>query len=140
MNKKLDSVLLIDDDEANNFLNAMVLEEMSVAKKIHVRLNGQEGIDFLNQCIAGHEPLPNLIFLDINMPLVNGWEFLERLEEIDTKQKLPIVIVLLTTSLNPDDQEQAKALERISAFLNKPLSVETLKEIFAQFFDIELAV
>ena len=76
---------------------------------------------------------PELILLDINMPAINGWEFIEEYEEIIEELNLNTTIVMLTTSINPDDKIKALSYDSVKKFENKPLTVEKLKEITDEF-------
>ncbi|MCK5860806.1 MAG: response regulator, partial [Abyssibacter sp.] len=101
---KLNEILLVDDNEADNFLHRVVLERAGVAKAVTEKLNGQEALDYLTTAdVDGRYPQPELICLDINMPIMNGWEFIEAYEQLDPKFQSGVVIMMLTTSLNPED-------------------------------------
>lgn len=129
MKDKLNCILLIDDDEAVNFIHTRVIEKSECANKVAIARNGQEGIEFLTTMVDGKYPKPDLIFLDINMPIMNGWEFLDEYEKLEKEQKGRELIVMLTTSLNPDDKVKAQKIANIDNFHSKPLSVEHLKAI-----------
>jgi CheY-like chemotaxis protein len=138
MKQKLSCILLIDDDEPTNFLNRMTLEQAGCADHIQVVQSGQEALDFLvrrgkfqgiTDC-----PHPDLIFLDVNMPAMDGWEFLDQYQRLRPEQKAPIVMIMLTTSLNPDDEARARAIPEVSGFENKPLRIERVKQILQYYF------
>ena len=126
--------MLVDDDEATNFINEMVVKKVGCAEQIHVAENGQQALDFLKKSIDGNYPRPDLIFLDINMPIMDGWEFLERYQELDAFQKGDIIIVMLTTSFNPYDRTKADEVEEITGFKNKPLTREIMQDILQEHF------
>jgi CheY-like chemotaxis protein len=128
MKKKLNCILLVDDDEPTNFLNRMTLEQAGCAEYIQVVQSGQAALDFLDRF---H---PDLIFLDINMPAMDGWEFLERYRQLPPDQKTSIVMIMLTTSLNPDDEAKARAIPEVSGFENKPLKADRLRELLKNYF------
>ena len=126
--------MLVDDDEATNFINEMVIKKADCAEQVHIAENGQQALDFLQESVGGSYPHPELIFLDINMPMVNGWEFLEQYKKLDALQKGDIIIVMLTTSFNPYDQTKAEGMKEITGFRNKPLTKDVLNEILQEYF------
>src|SRR5436190_13327624 len=130
MEKKLNCVLLIDDDFATNFINKTVINKAGVAEHIEIALNGKEALDYLtNQGKFESEekyPKPELILLDINMPVMDGWEFIEAYQNLSAEQKGDIIIVMLTSSFNPDDRSKANQFTEISDFRNKILTMDVL--------------
>lgn len=136
MKAKLNCILLVDDDEPTNFLNKMVLEDVDCARSINIADSGQNALDYLQKAsISKDNPsCPDLIFLDINMPAMNGWEFLERYSGLDKGQKANVVIVMLTTSLNPDDCARASTIPDVSGFETKPLTPEKIESILRKHF------
>lgn len=136
MKTKLNCVLLVDDDEPTNFFNRMVLEDIDCVKTIRTADSGQNALDYLEHAgnSNGDHSSPDLIFLDINMPAMNGWEFLERYSNLDKQHKANVVIVMLTTSLNPDDCAKANTIPDVSGFETKPLTPEKLQSIIKKYF------
>lgn len=136
MKNKLNCILLVDDDEPTNFLNKMVVEDFDCAKTIKIADSGQDALSYLEKAAGPHgDPSsPDLIFLDINMPAMNGWEFLERYSGLDEQHKANVVIVMLTTSLNPDDRAKAGSIPDVSGFETKPLTPEKLHAILKKYF------
>lgn len=134
MNKKIDLILLVDDDPHDNFFHRKVIEEAGISVDVQVAKNGLEAIQFLTSATDQGFGTPDLIFLDINMPKMNGWEFIEAYEQLEKEQQAKIVIVMLTTSLNPEERERAEASQTVKDFRSKPLTVEMLHEITATHF------
>ncbi|MDH7463492.1 response regulator [Chitinophagaceae bacterium 26-R-25] len=136
MKKKLKCVMLIDDDEPTNFLNKMVVEEMDCAERIKVIPNARQALEYLKAASNNNSDqcTPELIFLDINMPAMDGWEFLAEYERLSEQQKSKVIVVMLTTSFNPEDRLRAMEIESVAAFKNKPLTVEILREILEAHF------
>ena len=137
--KKLNSVLLIDDDMATNFISKMIITKAEITDHIETVLNGQQALDYLTnkgkyEKSGDTFPQPTLILLDINMPVMDGWEFAEAFTKLEENQKGKIVIIMLSSSLNPDDKERASKLSAISCFKNKPLTKEVLTSILNDFF------
>lgn len=140
MKKKLNCVLLIDDDSATNFINNMLIKKSGITDRIEVVLNGEEAIAFLTKN-GKHEsidaekfPQPQLILLDINMPVMDGWEFIEAYEALDNYKKDNTVIVMLTSSFNSDDRIRAQTYGAISNFKNKLLTPSMIQDIMNEHF------
>ncbi|MEO6329998.1 MAG: response regulator [Ginsengibacter sp.] len=130
--------MLIDDDEPTNFLSSMIIEQLDCAEHVQVEDNGMRAVSYLiNSEKLGYNnkdyPWPDLILLDINMPGMNGWEFLDKYKELG-KSKRNVVIIMLTTSLNPDDKIKADDIISVTDFKYKPLTEELLKEILDTYF------
>ena len=138
MKKKLSCILLIDDDEPTNYLNQITLEQADCARSVKVVQSGQDALDFLSRQGKYRElsecPHPELIFLDINMPAMDGWEFLGKYRQLPVQQKARIVMIMLTTSLNPDDETRARSMPEIDGFEHKPLKAERLREVLRTHF------
>ncbi|HLZ87367.1 MAG TPA: response regulator [Puia sp.] len=130
MSIQLNCILLIDDDEPTNFLNKMTLEQAGCTRQIRIAQSGQEALDYLREATTR----PDLIFLDINMPAMDGWEFLERYRNLPTDRKADIVLIMLTTSLNPDDEKRTRAIPEVAGFENKPLNQEQLDNLLKKYF------
>ena len=124
MRKKLNCILLIEDNEFTNIFNQKLIKTLDIAEQIHVTESGKEALDFL---VNNNDKIncqnPDIIFLDINMPGMNGWEFIEELKERRKEILACSKIVMLTTSPNPDDELKAKEISEIIAFKRKPLTV-----------------
>ena len=131
MKKKLSCILLIDDNPDDNRFHQIIIKKMGITDSIQIVQNGLEAIEFLKK---DSEVIPELIFLDINMPKMNGWEFLGAYKDLNIKQKAKALIVMLTTSTNPDDEKKAKEIQEVMDFQPKPLSVESLATILEKYF------
>jgi CheY-like chemotaxis protein len=134
MAQKLNTIMLIDDDEPTNFLSKMLIEEAHCAEHIQIADSGKMALDYLSN---GNES-PDLIFLDINMPAMNGWEFLDKYKELEKAKQGKIVIIMLTTSLNPDDKVKASKMPEIAGFENKPLSPELINRVLKKYFAMDV--
>ncbi len=138
-NKQISSVLLVDDDDTTNFINKVLLEKLNVADQIHIAKNGQEAIDFINNAGSNYEvnythKLPELIFLDINMPVMDGFEFLKLFKKIEHDHDKKVVIVLLSNLHRTDADEMMAFKTATIEFLEKPLTVEKISTLLETHF------
>lgn len=131
MKKKLNCILLVDDDHDDNLYHQIILDEMNIAHRIDVALNGLDALAYLkNENVEA----PEIIFLDLNMPKMNGWEFLEHYKHLNKEQKARVVLVILTTSANPDHLKKAKEIEEVTGFETKPLTKQMLHDLLNKHF------
>jgi CheY-like chemotaxis protein len=131
--KKLNCILLVDDNDADNEFHQIIIERTGVAENIRIAENGEKALNYLKD---PNQLVPELIFLDINMPRMNGWEFLARYKELGIKAR-QIIIVMLTTSANPDDIQRAQQMAEVNGFKTKPLTRDMLLEIMDAYFSSE---
>ncbi|AMJ65011.1 response regulator [Hymenobacter sp. PAMC 26628] len=131
---QLSSILLVDDDTTTNFLNQTLIKRMGVAEHLHIAENGAEALQVLHQsCVPMSASCPDLILLDMKMPIMNGIEFLEAYAQLPPVRQQGVVIVVLTTSLLPSDMERVQQLP-VAGVLNKPLTKEKLGAVVAEHF------
>ncbi|UJH66690.1 response regulator [Allomuricauda sp. SCSIO 65647] len=120
---KLKSILLIDDDEVTNYVNSILFKKADCCEKLEICQDGQAALNFLNNCIAQRTHFPEIILLDINMPKMSGWEFIDEYIKIEKAYRQNTAVVMLTTSLNVKDEVFLQHYEEVRAFCHKPLSV-----------------
>ncbi|GAB3661655.1 response regulator [Echinicola sediminis] len=137
MKNKVNCILLIDDDEPTHLMNKVIIRKTMSAEKVIVVKSGIEALAYLNQQKESEGPFPNLIFLDINMPAMNGWEFMEEYRRFSEGQKSDIFIVMLSTSDCPDDLERASRYREICEYETKPLTIDKMKRIIDLYFKQE---
>ncbi|MEQ8706929.1 MAG: response regulator [Phaeodactylibacter sp.] len=130
MSAQIDHILLVDDDLDDNYIHKMVISSTGLVKEVALAKDGSEALEVLQELWQQpSEPVrPNIIFLDINMPRMNGWDVLNALKEMGESAHQSMV-VMLSTSQNPEDQEKAKAYPFVHGYLHKPLTEEALSEI-----------
>jgi len=132
---KLPAVLLVDDDQTTNYLNRLLLEKLAVADHILVAHDGREALDLLaTYCQPSTPQCPRLILLDVNMPGMNGIQFLEAYRQLPIATQNTIIIVMLTTSLHPRDVQRVQELDTVSGFVSKPLTTAKIEAILAEHF------
>lgn len=131
-NKKI--VMLIDDSTIDNFVNQHLIESTGLVSTVYVFTGAERALDFfVNLYKLGEkssEILPDYVFLDINMPLMNGFQFLDEINKIYQENIKPIKIVIITSSLSQIDLETSKKYKLISDFIIKPLTKENTKSCF----------
>ncbi|MEO5910655.1 MAG: response regulator [Pelobium sp.] len=123
-------VLIIDDDDINNFIASKLLDKIPPKATVKVCVNGLEGINYMKSVLGNEEVIPDIIFLDINMPLMNGWEFLEEFENIKDQIKKRVVINMLSSSVYNDDIVKAETFTTVNKFISKPLTVDKIQELY----------
>ncbi len=138
--KDLDCVLLVDDDISTNFIHRRIVQNAQIDVAIKEITSAKEALDYLTNSGDDEEPAPGptagIVFLDINMPGMNGWDFIAEYKKLDERHKARIVVVMLTTSLNPDDAQHASSFSEIATYLQKPLNLEAFANIADQYFQV----
>jgi CheY-like chemotaxis protein len=119
--------MLIGDDNINNFLNYRIIKKWGISDEINILNNGKDAIKFIDNWYFNFSEYPELILLDINMPVMDGFEFLETIA--NNYKANNIKVIILTTADSFYDIEKMKQLG-INDFFNKPLNAEKLKELF----------
>lgn len=134
MKKKLNCVFLIDDDETTNFVNQILIEKAECAHEVRSVTSGLAALEYLKSVDEdGKYPQPDMIFLDINMPVMDGWEFIEEYKKLLPEQRGKVLVWMLSTSENPRDIERAKKLGS-DGFMAKPLTLSKLQSIIVKNF------
>ena len=124
MKKK--NVLLVDDDQVFNLLNKKTLQTLDIIGEIHTARNGSEALELINEYYLKSRALPEIILLDLNMPIMDGFGFIEAFYRLQLPKLERTLIIIVTSSDNPRDLRRAKELG-IQSYLNKPLSVDDLR-------------
>ncbi len=126
---KYKNVLLIDDNHIDNLINRKILDNANYAENITVIDSPQEAFDFLRESLATGENMPEVIFLDLRMPVMSGFEFLKSLLELPNLKPDLFKIFVLSSSLDPKDINRIKENHLVSRFIGKPLTNQILEEI-----------
>jgi CheY-like chemotaxis protein len=136
--KKINCILIVDDNTADNVYHKIIVTESGICNYLRIAVDGLKGLEYIeNSAKPGNEmeyPKPDLILLDINMPRVNGFEFLEKYQKMDERMKSGTVIAILTTSINPVDKLRTENYKYVVEFLNKPLTTEVVKRTAERYF------
>lgn len=107
------------------------MEDVNFCNGLLIYSNGKEAIEAIKPMIASGVKLPDIIFLDLNMPIMDGWQFLDEFTKIPLEQEVTIYIV--TSSIDPADRKRAGKYEKVSNFIVKPIEVDHLQEILDKF-------
>lgn len=121
--------MLIDEDEIDNIINQKIIESNNFSEKVMVFQTGTEALDFLRSNAKVAENLPDLIFLDINMPIMDGFQFLEEFEKLEAPILNKSKIIMLSSSISPRDIDRAASNRFVKKYLNKPLNSRYLQAI-----------
>jgi CheY-like chemotaxis protein len=128
----IQQVCVIDDDEIYIYLIKKSLAALEVKHAVNSFSNGMEALKGITSLIDQQLPIPEIIFLDINMPIMDGWEFLKAFREIQAKLSQKIPIYIISSSIAAEDREKAKHFPEIVGYLSKPVELETLASIIQQ--------
>jgi CheY-like chemotaxis protein len=126
--ENINCTLLIDDDEVSNYLSKSLLAKFMISNGIQTVSSGMEALQFIVNYDPDLNSCPELIFLDINMPVMNGFEFLDSFRQLTFLNKENVRIVMLTNSYNEDDVEKCKEYG-VLQYVNKPLTDQKIKDL-----------
>ena len=126
-------VFLVDDDKLFVFLTRKTLESTSFEGDIKEFGDGREAIDYLKEINGNKLLLPDIIFLDLSMPIMDGWEFLEEYLLLDPAIRQNITLYICSSSISPHDIERAKTIGAVADFIIKPISKETFIEMIKEW-------
>ncbi|NQY09851.1 MAG: response regulator [Flavobacteriales bacterium] len=125
-------ILIIEDDETTRFIMLRILNKMNIVERVDYAANGQDGLDYLNASTEG----PDLILLDIKMPILNGFEFLEEYQNLESGKKAKVILLMITSSLIDSDLNKANSFPDVKEHINKPISERRMREIATKYFQI----
>lgn len=127
--KKINTFCLVDDDDIYRFATSMMLKKSDLVTNIIMFSNGLKAINFLKDEAGNIDSIPDILFLDINMPVMDGWEFLEEYLLIRPTLPKTVVIYLVSSSVDEKDIVKAKSISELSGYLVKPISSENIMEV-----------
>lgn len=121
--------MVIDDNDVDLYISKRVMEKSSFAEEVLLMDSAKEALAYLDTHAENADELPALIFLDINMPEMNGFEFLDEYVKLADRIKRKCIIMMLTTSVHPQDKARVDGNPYVSRYLNKPLNEERLRSL-----------
>ena len=127
--RPIDLVMLVDDNDTDNFISKRIIEITKFAKRVEVKNSGKSALDYLAENENNPENLPNIIFLDINMPVVDGFVFLYEFEKFTELVRTRCKVIILSSSDNKRDIDKIVNNNYVIKFITKPLTEMTLDEI-----------
>lgn len=124
----IDKVLCVDDDEISLFISKVLIQDSSFAAMVDTAISGHKALDYFSE-LSPEEAVPRVIFLDLNMPEMDGWEFLDLFEKSYANKFPDTSVVILSSSIDPKDQKKAQDYKIVSDFVSKPLTFDVLDRI-----------
>lgn len=131
--KKIEIIALIDDDETYIYISKRMLKQIDNVNKIEVFGNGLDGLNYLKLNIDNPLLLPEIIFLDLSMPIMDGWQFLEEFINLNATNFKKITIYICSSSISPYDIDRAKSLNAVTGYIIKPLSKEDFTKLISDY-------
>lgn len=125
------SFMLIDDDEIFNFLNKRILELSGTAGKISIFTSAQQALEWLNAHLEKEGSWPEIILLDIRMPMMDGFEFLDHFIQLPEKNIQKVKVFMLTSSIDERDRSRSRNYPVVYGYYSKPMTPEILREMDA---------
>lgn len=129
---QLESAFIVDDDPIHQFGMKVLLRKLEFSKEVMVFHNGQEAMDALLDMLGIGQQFPSIIFLDLNMPIKDGWGFLDDFVKIPHQNREKVMVYVVSSSINPRDQERAREYEGVSNYMVKPVNESELKRILIE--------
>lgn len=127
--KLINTIFIVDDDPIHQQIAKIMIERQAISSNIRVFSDAQDVLDYIRENAGNIDALPDLILLDLNMPVMDGWEFLEEYAAFCDQLPKPIRIFVLTSSIDEKDRERVSAYSFVTGYLTKPLSKEIIAHL-----------
>ncbi|MDT0648619.1 response regulator [Autumnicola edwardsiae] len=134
MGQKVELACIIDDDKIYVNLVKKIIEIKQLSENLLIYKNGKEALDYFKYILNGmtEDRLPEIIFLDLNMPVMDGWEFLNEFVKIKNNFKKKVTLYVVSSSIDPRDLERAKSINMVTDYLIKPIELKKFEKIFGR--------
>jgi len=130
MMKKIETVCVIDDDDIYQIITTKEIEETALVNNILLFSDGEKAIRYIETAIAESKKLPDIIFLDLNMPVMDGWDFLDEFLVLKPKMNKKVVLYIVSSSIDNRDIDKARSISAVTDFIIKPITKNQLASIF----------
>ncbi|AXT50432.1 response regulator [Aquimarina sp. BL5] len=127
---KLKRFLLVDDSNSTNFFNKTIIQKTDCVEEVLIATNGSNALKYLQS-----DTIPEIIFLDLNMPVMNGWEFLEQHNQLSAAYKSSKIIIMIGAKLRAEEEKMLKSFPQVTEFREKMLTKEIVLEIVSKYFN-----
>jgi CheY-like chemotaxis protein len=124
---KFNSILLVEDDPITVMVCEKIIRMTDFSEEVQTKQNGHDALQHIQHLLATNSSMHQIIFLDINMPVMNGWDFLQEFETL--KSQLPSIprVFILSSTVDPEDRKRAAEFSVVQGFFSKPLTQENLR-------------
>jgi len=127
--RHIEIMALVDDDDTFVYITKKIIEKSNVVKEVKVFSNGLDAIDYLKSNLNSSYMLPEVIFLDLSMPIMDGWQFLDEFVTIESDHTKKITIYICSSSISPHDISRAKNISAVTDFIIKPVTKDKFADI-----------
>lgn len=128
---------VVEDDPVTSIITELIIKKNLLCGEVQTYVNGQAAFDQLTAALQEGEDIPDLILLDLNMPLMDGWEFLDAFTSLPIAEK--VCVFVLTSSIHPDDIEKSKFYKEVKGYFSKPLDTSNVRRMQQLLQEVEVA-
>jgi CheY-like chemotaxis protein len=131
MSKKVQRAFIIDDDEVYIYAIKRLIKIQNLCDEVIVFTDGKQAVDYLEEHQNDGTPMPDVIMIDVNMPVLDGWGFIDAFQKMDLNLSNKTKLFMVSSSIDPRDVKKAKEIQLIIKYIFKPITFDELKEVFS---------